>query len=418
MQPKLAQPLPPDSTYATLFKILDLARWAPSNENEQRWRFQVVSAQHVIVHFVTDHLDEAYAFDGRPLLLSMGCLLESLSIAASRYRHELTWHHRPQPGGVGTLALVFCPNPGLPTDNLHAYLIPRVSDRRRYALTPLTPAQKQALEEAAGNTLEIRWFETLSDRWQMGRLGSLANAITMTIPEAYAVHQRIIDWEQPLSPDRLPVQSLGGAAPSVRLFRWIMASATRHRLCLATLPGATWSARWELNLVPAIFSAAHFILALKSPVANPDDPLTLIQAGRSLQRFWLRATQLGLAMSPNYACVVMAHHGRHQSAFTQSSRARGFAKNLSARFTRAAQEHGLWSESVVFTGRIGTPPRAALDSRAVRLPLESLLWQGSHSKVQGTHIGNGIGPIGIDTHTCSSPDATRSDHSAYTFQAG
>jgi hypothetical protein len=73
----------------TLEQILDLARWAPSGDNTQPWRFEILGPRRLIVHGHDTRNHCVYDLDGHPSQLSLGALLETMSIAASRFRLQL-----------------------------------------------------------------------------------------------------------------------------------------------------------------------------------------------------------------------------------------------------------------------------------------------------------------------------------------
>ena len=75
----------------TLTKILDLARWAPSGDNTQPWRFEIVDDALIRVHGndTRDHI--LYDYDGHPSHIAHGALLETMRIAASGFGLTTRW---------------------------------------------------------------------------------------------------------------------------------------------------------------------------------------------------------------------------------------------------------------------------------------------------------------------------------------
>src|SRR5512135_2537436 len=65
--------------------ILELARWAPSGDNTQPWRFEVIDDHHFIVHAFDTRDHCVYDLDGHPSQIALGTLLETLAIAASAH---------------------------------------------------------------------------------------------------------------------------------------------------------------------------------------------------------------------------------------------------------------------------------------------------------------------------------------------
>src|SRR6476619_1780850 len=67
--------------------ILDLARWAPSGDNTQPWRFELLSEREILVHGYDTSAQCVYDLDAWASHLSHGALLETVAIAATRFGH-------------------------------------------------------------------------------------------------------------------------------------------------------------------------------------------------------------------------------------------------------------------------------------------------------------------------------------------
>ena len=78
----------------TLLKILDLARWAPSGDNTQPWRFEIVSDKHLAIHGNDTRDWCVYDFNGHASHMAHGALLETLRIAATGEGLSATWSRR------------------------------------------------------------------------------------------------------------------------------------------------------------------------------------------------------------------------------------------------------------------------------------------------------------------------------------
>ena len=59
--------------------------------------------------------------------------------------------------------------------------------------------------------------------------------IRLTIPEAYDVHRRMIEWDARYSHDRIPDQALGTDALSVKSMRWVLESWPRVQRIIAMI---------------------------------------------------------------------------------------------------------------------------------------------------------------------------------------
>ena len=68
---------------AYLQRILERARWAPSGDNTQPWRFEILGEDHVVVHGYDTRDHVVYDLDGHASQLAVGALLETIQIAAT-----------------------------------------------------------------------------------------------------------------------------------------------------------------------------------------------------------------------------------------------------------------------------------------------------------------------------------------------
>ena len=369
---RLEQSPPPAELPATatdMERILDLARWAPSGDNAQPWRFIVRGDTDVTIAVNPHDPDDVYDYaQGRPTLLSAGFLLETLRIAASGFGRRLSWRHRVGAKGAAIIEAELLPDAAIEPDSLLPMVTARSVDRRPYRTTPLSSAQKAALAAALGDDLALRWFETPRERRQIARLNARATDIRLRIPEAYRVHQAILDWERDFSPAGVPVAAVGLNPLAVQAMRWLMRdwklmdAANRYF-------GTTLSSRLELDLVPGHFAAAHFVVLPKRP-ADLDDPAATLRIGQALQRFWLTATQLGLVMQPALATICFALYGMQGRVFTQDT---GILRKAEALARALAEAVPGGAPAIAFIGRIGEPRSRRIQARSVRRPLSELM---------------------------------------------
>jgi molybdopterin/thiamine biosynthesis adenylyltransferase len=369
---RLEQSPPPAELPAgasTMERILDLARWAPSGDNAQPWRFAISGDTAVTITINPHDPSDVYDYaQGRPTLISAGFLIETLRIAASGFGRRLRWRHHIGAQGATVIDAELTPDAAIERDSLLPMVTARSVDRRPYRTTALAPAQKAALTAALGEDLTIRWFETQAERLQIARLNARATDIRLRIPEAYRVHQVILDWERDFSPTGVPVAAVGLNPLAVQAMRWLMRDWTLMDAANRYF-GTTLSSRLELDLVPGYFSAAHFVVLPKRP-ADMDDPVATLRIGQALQRFWLTAAQMGLVMQPALATICFALYGKAGTVFTQDAtilrKAAGLAKALDEVVPGGASE-------IAFIGRLGTPRSRRIQARSVRRPLSELM---------------------------------------------
>ena len=350
--------------------ILDQGRWAPSGDNTQPWRFQISGESAVVIHGFDTRAHCVYDLDGHPSQLSLGALIETISIAASAHGLKVIATRRLDvPDTQPTFDLQFVMQPSLAADPLGEHIRSRSVQRRPMSLRPLSAAEKKALEASVGSGFSLSWLEGFSARQRAARL-MFANAkLRLTMPEAYQVHRDIIEWDAQFSQDRVPVQALGIDPITARLMRHVLGSWERVKFFNTYLAG-TLVPRLQMDLLPGFFCAAHFVLLAGRRAQGIDD---YVSAGRALQRFWLTASSLGLQMQPELTPLIFARYVREQVRFTAEPGLNDTARVLVSGLDSLIGTRG--TELAVFMGRIGAGPAAR--SRSTRQALGKLMWPGT-----------------------------------------
>jgi len=345
-------------------EILELARWAPSGDNTQPWRFEVVDAHRLVVHGFDTRDHCVYDLDGHPSQIAHGALLETLAIAASGQglRADIT-RRLDSPETRPDYEVRLIPDAGVRPDPLLPFVTRRTVQRRPMRRNPLTAAQKQALEDAVAPAFAVRWFEG-GQRWPLAKLMFDNARLRLTLPEAYPVHRDIIEWNARYSEDRVPDQALGLDAMTLRLMRWVMGSWARVDFFNNWLAGHL-TPRIEMDLLPGVFCAAHFALLAGRATETLDD---YVAAGRAVQRFWLTATGLGLQLQPELTPLIFGRYVREGTVFSRQPGAAAVAARLARRLSMQLPDESI--TRAVFLGRIGHG--AAARSRSLRRPLQGL----------------------------------------------
>ena len=360
---------------AVVEAILDLARWAPSGDNSQPWRFEVRTPEHVVVHAFDTRRHCVYDLEGHASQVSVGALLETMRIAATGQGRAMRAVRRAEaPDEFPVIDVWFDPAPAVAADPLVAVIRERSVQRKPLSTRPLDAGARAALERSVGPGHAVVWFESRRDRLRMAWLAVRSAKIRLTIPEAYAVHREIIEWGARFSDDRVPDQALGADPLTVRSMRWVMAHWDRVRM-MNRYFGGTIAPRLQLDLLPGVRCAAHFAIVARQPPDGIDDHLA---AGAALQRFWLTATSLRLQLQPQYTPLVFADYARKGLPFTADAAA---VQRAAVVETMLSALLGSAAVRAVFLGRVGNGP--APTSRSLRLPLERLWWDGTQAAAPG-----------------------------------
>ncbi len=356
----------PDVSLSCVEQILELARWAPSGDNTQPWRFEILDSDRFVVHGHDTQEHCVYDIDGIGSQIAIGALLETIRIAASIHGLGCDLSRRAgmtdrQP----TYDVRLVHTPQVAPDPLSRFIRSRVTQRRPMSRRPITGQERVALESSVGKSFTVIWIGHTTEKLRMARMLFRNAHIRLTIPEAYAVHRDIIEWRARFSDDRIPDQAIGLDPVSTRLMQWVMHSWKRIRFMNMFLAG-TMLPRVQLDLLPAFFCGSHFLIVADQIPQSVDD---FVAAGRALQKFWLTVTSLGLLLQPEMTPMIFSLYVRQQRRFTSSARAWQRAVALSEQLDRFVG--GDRKDKIVFMGRIGAgqAPR----SRSTRLSLDRLI---------------------------------------------
>ena len=349
----------------TLLKILDLARWAPSGDNTQPWRFEIIDDTHIAIHGHDTREHVIYDFDGHPSHMAHGALLETLRLAATRFGFIVEWSIRTnQPDNAPIYNVQLLPS-HTPEDPLVSFIEKRTVQRRPMVTTPLRQDQKDALVASVGNGYTLQFFESFGDRFAVARLLWQNAYLRLTCPEAYPVHRDIIEWNARYSTDRIPDQAVGVDPLTAKLMHWVMRSWERVDFFNRYLTG-TIAPRIQLDFLPALACASHALLKPKQGHSGLNDHLA---TGIALQRLWLTASSLGLHLQPEMTPVIFRWYVQADRQISVKPEINTGAIKLARRFEHLSSAQP--DTSFAFFCRVGhskTP-----NSRSLRKEVRELL---------------------------------------------
>lgn len=353
-------------------EILNNARWAPSGDNIQPWRFEIVNDDKVIIHLRTAKArstEDFYDFnDGQPTFLAGGVLLETMRIAATKFNRSLSWSLQGEKDGVYKIAVDMPRSSDVTQDPLIPFISSRSVDRSPYQKTPLTAEQKRLLEKSVGPSFGILWFSEPNQRKAMAKINMIATDIRLRIPECFTTHKHVVDWERNYSPTAIPVRAIGLDCLTRTLMRWLFKDWRRIEFMNKFMVG-TLIAQIEMDFLPGLSCGAHFVVYAKNS-PSPQSTDFFLKSGEAMQNFWLTATSLGLVMQPGTATQMFAFLGKRKDRFTSDAGTLAKAERIAKLLSEETQIDVL---DVAFMGRIGQRRHRKIVSRSVRLPLEKLL---------------------------------------------
>lgn len=350
-----------------LLKILDLARWAPSGDNTQPWKFKILSDEEVLVIGSDTQSWCLYDFNGWPSQMAHGALLETMRIAATGFGVRATWKfHGMSEEGEYLYRVLFERSDSSPMDPLFPFIEQRTVQRRPMSMKPLSPAMRASLIDTVGNEFELKFLSSFSERMAVAKLLWSSARIRLTSPEAYRVHREIIEWGAKYSKDKIPEKAVGVDWMTARLMQWVLQDWHRVEFFNRYLFG-TVLPRVQLDFLPAVCCASHVFLLPKARLAGVGN---YVKTGVAMQRLWLTATSLGLHLQPQMTPLIFRWYART-------------GKSLSS--IRAVLNHNSESLAVSIELLAGVEPHLPIgffcrlgesktpSSRSLRLGLKDLL---------------------------------------------
>ncbi len=351
----------------TLLKILDLARWAPSGDNTQPWRFEIVGDNHIAIHGHDTREWCVYDFEGRPSFMAHGALLETLRIAATAYKLHASWSHRAGTPDTAPIYDVHLENDSnLKPDPLISSIETRTVQRRRMQTTPLTSNQREILRAAPGPGYNVEVTESFADRRKIAGLLWNNAHIRLTCPEAYQVHKQVIEWGARFSEDRIPSQAVGVDPMTERLMHWVMQSWERLNFFNQYLFG-TIAPRIQLDYLPAIFCAGHLFIRVEK---TPQTLIDFVAAGCAMQRVWLTCTAQGLYLQPEMTPIIFNWYASTETVVSRLKSVNQEVKKLATLFNSLTSDSKPLGHPV-FLCRVGNSTEP--NSRSKRLALKDLM---------------------------------------------
>ncbi len=353
-------------SHETLTRIIELARWAPSGDNTQPWRFEIVDDLRLRVHGsdTRDHI--LYDYDGHPSHIAHGALLETVRIAATGWGLRASWSVTSAGDDRSPVYdVLLASDATVQRDPLFDCIEKRTVQRRPMQTTPLTETQRKALVQSVGEGFTVQLFETGRERRQVAGLLWDSAKIRLTCPEAFPVHEEIIEWGARFSKDRIPEEAVGVDPMTARLMHWVMHSWARVQFFNRFMFG-TVAPRLQLDLLPGLRCAAHVLVRPRKP---PTQLADWVQLGVAVQRIWLTATHQGLHLQPEMTPVIFRWYARAGRRFSTLQSLATDADRVAHKFEHIAG--AATADHFGFFARVGVSPVPV--SRSIRLDVPDLM---------------------------------------------
>ncbi|WP_440903455.1 hypothetical protein ACMZOO_11365 [Catenovulum sp. SX2] len=353
--------------------ILDLARWAPSPDNLQPWKFRVVNINQFEVHSKDASDWMVYDKNGHVTWLALGFLFETIDIAAAEVGCRVEYQHLPSDDTqTKVFLLTLVEDTSIQPSPLFKQIKSRTVQRQAMGTKPLSAAEKEQIKSALPDEFELDWVEGAGNKFKLGKLLFGCAHTRYIMHDGFKVHSKVIDWRkgfEKLSPTKIPIKSLGVDAVTTALTKWVLSGSwKKFHIIEKYFLGTLW-ARLMMELRTSMCSNAHFMLRKKQPAKSLED---FILSGRAVMRIWLTTDSLGLGFQPEHTPIMFAEYFRDGIDFTENEKDNRAIKNatkMDAYFKSLYGEKKV--EQIIYIARLGRskPPQA----RSVRKELQDLM---------------------------------------------
>jgi nitroreductase len=286
--------------------LVEHAVLAPSGGNSQPWHFYYGDDTLWVVH---DRTRSRTLLDGRSnassvALLALGAAIENIAVAAARRGYRTNIQAFPRPDDPRTVAALRFANGALFEESELAKAFPqlraRVTNRRVSVRRPLESGVEPILLEAARS--RAAQLQLVSDGDALAEIGRILGEADRVRFACRDLHRELFDelrWtpsEAARTQDGLDVRTLELTPAQSAVLRVlarpdVAAFIRRQRMGSATA---------ELARTSIAAASAVGLLSIPSPT-----PEAWLQGGRAMERMWLAATALGVALQPMTALLFM-----------------------------------------------------------------------------------------------------------------
>jgi hypothetical protein len=159
-----------------LLSILDSARWAPSVENLQFWRFKILNETSFDI--IVKYQPAILSVGGEcGLLHSIGCLLETISISASQYHLMMNWDFYKISSNDYRIHIELKSANDLKPDDLYQMIKVRSVNRKSYKKKLLPSETRQALIETLQAPYHVAIQGSMNEKLKFASIAIKTSAV-------------------------------------------------------------------------------------------------------------------------------------------------------------------------------------------------------------------------------------------------
>ncbi|MBI4243166.1 MAG: nitroreductase family protein [Planctomycetes bacterium] len=340
-------------------KILEYAIWAPSGDNSQPWSFKI-DGNKLLIYNLPDRDNPYLNFNQSGSLIAHGGLIENIVIATPHfgYKTEISLHHSNNDNNL-IASISFVEDAKQKLDPLFFFIKQRHTNRRPYEEKPLTVQQQESLLTTPTelNFGSLKLIEDINKKKILGRAGALAEIVILENKILHEYLFRDIVWtevEEKKVRHGLYVDTMEFNPIQKSIFRFARKWYFMKFAVGLGLP--KFIAKEDSKLYAS--AAAIGIIAMRG--RSHED---FLNAGRLMQRLWLKTTSLGLVLQPVVATLFFAQ--RILSGKTENLLSSQHIDLMRTAYDEIKKISNITDETIAMMFRIGTAKPASTRSSRI-----------------------------------------------------
>lgn len=275
-------------------ELIQAAIYAPSADNSQPFQFQWKNNSSLELWI--DKARSGKASDNRYILsdIALGAVIENIFICAQSLSLASKINYLPKETEEECLVAIIDFSPSdiaAQKDNLADEISTRCTDRRFPFKGPIKPQTLDLLSNAAQqHDCDLLSFTNKNEIKRVLPVIQQAESIRF---KSKILHQELfstVHFTNEQSKEGMPISVLAIEKPAQPLFKQMKKWSVMN--FVNKIGGATMLGIRSVR-IPIMFSPALVLITMKNK-----DRLSVIKAGRAIQRVWLQATQQGLSVQP------------------------------------------------------------------------------------------------------------------------
>ncbi|PIR97486.1 MAG: hypothetical protein COT91_01185 [Candidatus Doudnabacteria bacterium CG10_big_fil_rev_8_21_14_0_10_41_10] len=357
-----------DDLFGLLQEIIHNSVNAPSGDNTQPWRFEL-GKNFINLYNFPDRDNPVLNYEQSGSYIAHGCLLENLRLNClyGGYEPEIKlFPDIKQPNLVATVSLK---EKTETRDELQSYIKDRHTNRRPYNNQPLTEKQKTEIKNCVLELgLEDGYqVKIVADEKEVYQLAKTAASVEEVILENKTTHRLFFDdivWtkrKESKVKSGLYLATMEFAVPQ-KVFFWLASHWPIMKL-MNRFGLSRFIAREDTKL----YAKSSAICGVVIPRTTPE---SYINAGRILQRVWLKTVKLGLALHPVSALPFAARRAQGSGSEVFNSLHR---EKITKNYGEQLSLFKITTEFVGMVFRVGfaQPPSAVCSKKEAQIKIIS-----------------------------------------------